>query len=128
MYPSMLMPGNGTVRLFKITPGTTLPTHSHSGTELALILRGSYSDEIGRFQRGDVADVDLMTLTNPLRIRVRNYLFDRNRRPNCLSGISQPRFTTNSRNLKTPGDHSKTPRFQNQDNYSLHPDLATFLL
>ncbi|MFL2773379.1 MAG: ChrR family anti-sigma-E factor [bacterium] len=43
---------SGTVRLFKITPGTTLPTHSHSGTELALILRGSYSDEIGRFQRG----------------------------------------------------------------------------
>ena len=49
---------SGTVRLFKITPGTTLPTHSHSGTELALILRGSYSDEIGRFQRGDIADVD----------------------------------------------------------------------
>ena len=49
---------SGTVRLFKITPGTTLPTHSHSGSELALILRGSYSDEIGRFKRGDVADVD----------------------------------------------------------------------
>jgi putative transcriptional regulator len=49
---------NGTARLFKITPGTTLPIHTHSGMELSLVLRGSYSDELGRFQPGDVADVD----------------------------------------------------------------------
>ena len=49
---------NGTVRMFKIAPGTTLPVHTHSGTELSLVLRGSYCDELGRFQSGDVADVD----------------------------------------------------------------------
>ncbi|HSG12006.1 MAG TPA: ChrR family anti-sigma-E factor [Gammaproteobacteria bacterium] len=48
----------GTVRLFSISPGTTIPHHSHGGTELTLVLRGSFSDEIGRFGPGDLADLD----------------------------------------------------------------------
>ncbi len=48
----------GTVRLFSIAPGTTIPHHSHGGTELTLVLRGSFSDEIGRFGPGDLADLD----------------------------------------------------------------------
>ena len=47
-----------TLRLLRIAPGTTIPQHSHSGAELTLILSGSYSDEIGRFQRGDIATLD----------------------------------------------------------------------
>lgn len=46
------------VRLLRIAPGTCMPKHGHSGTELTLILQGSYSDETGRFCAGDVADLD----------------------------------------------------------------------
>lgn len=48
----------GTLRLLKIAPGKTMPAHSHSGQELTLILRGSYIDDLGRFQSGDIADLD----------------------------------------------------------------------
>ena len=48
----------GTLRLLKIAPGKTMPVHSHSGQELTLILRGSYIDDLGRFQTGDIADLD----------------------------------------------------------------------
>ena len=57
---------NGTVRMFKIAPGTTLPVHTHSGTELSLVLRGSYCDELGRFQPGDIADVDQFDIHQPI--------------------------------------------------------------
>jgi len=50
--------GNGSVRLLSIAPGVTIPTHSHGGGELTLVLRGSYVDEVGRFQSGDLADLD----------------------------------------------------------------------
>jgi putative transcriptional regulator len=48
----------GTVRLLYIAPGTTIPRHTHGGSELTLVLSGSYMDEIGRFQSGDLADLD----------------------------------------------------------------------
>lgn len=48
----------GTVRLFAIAPGTSIPQHSHGGSELTLVLKGSYGDEIGRFSPGDLADLD----------------------------------------------------------------------
>lgn len=50
--------GGGTVRLLAIAPGTALPHHGHGGTELTLVLSGSFADEIGRFQAGDLADLD----------------------------------------------------------------------
>ena len=50
--------GNGSVRLLAIAPGFTIPQHSHGGGELTLVLRGSYTDEIGRFRGGDLADLD----------------------------------------------------------------------
>jgi len=50
--------GGGTVRLLAIAPGTALPHHGHGGTELTLVLRGSFADEIGRFAPGDLADLD----------------------------------------------------------------------
>ena len=50
--------GAGTVRLLSIAPGTALPHHGHGGTELTLVLRGSFADEIGRFAAGDLAEVD----------------------------------------------------------------------
>ncbi len=48
----------GAVRLLSIAPGTTIPHHGHQGSELTLVLRGSYADEIGRFGPGDLADLD----------------------------------------------------------------------
>ena len=44
--------------LLRIAPGQKVPDHGHGGTELTLILRGAYHDEIGHFARGDVADLD----------------------------------------------------------------------
>ena len=48
----------GVSRLLRIAPGKEMLLHSHDGNELTLILRGSISDEIGRFTVGDVADLD----------------------------------------------------------------------
>lgn len=48
----------GKLRLLKIAPGTSMPMHSHTGSELTMVLQGSYSDELGRFCAGDVADLD----------------------------------------------------------------------
>jgi putative transcriptional regulator len=50
--------GKGTLRLLKIAPGVTIPEHTHEGTELTLVLKGSFSDEVGRFMAGDIADLD----------------------------------------------------------------------
>ncbi|BCE03060.1 ChrR family anti-sigma-E factor [Marinicellulosiphila megalodicopiae] len=62
-----LMDGaQGTLRLFKIAPGMAIPLHTHNGNEMTLILKGSYSDELGRFKAGDVADVDDDTDHQPI--------------------------------------------------------------
>ena len=58
-FPLQLSPGaKGDLRLFKVAPGQTMPQHGHGGTELTLILAGSYRDEIGRFELGDLAELD----------------------------------------------------------------------
>jgi putative transcriptional regulator len=49
---------DGELRLLKIQPGVSIPIHTHHGSEMTLILKGSYSDELGRFKAGDVADLD----------------------------------------------------------------------
>jgi putative transcriptional regulator len=49
---------SGFLGLLRIARGHRLPDHGHGGSELTLILRGAYTDEIGRFGRGDVADLD----------------------------------------------------------------------
>lgn len=56
----------GTLRLLRVEPGRALPEHGHSGTELTLVLAGAYRDELGRFARGDVADVDAETEHRPV--------------------------------------------------------------
>ncbi|MGD8914470.1 MAG: ChrR family anti-sigma-E factor [Candidatus Thiodiazotropha sp.] len=50
--------GRGSVRLLSIAPGTTIPHHTHMGSELTLVIKGAYEDEIGRFKSGDLADLD----------------------------------------------------------------------
>lgn len=58
--------GPGATRLLRIAPGVSVPHHTHRGNELTLILRGSYSDELGRFCIGDVADVDTEVKHQPI--------------------------------------------------------------
>ena len=49
---------SGDLRLLKIAAGRRMPVHGHGGSELTLVLDGSYHDETGRFGPGDVEDVD----------------------------------------------------------------------
>lgn len=48
----------GSLFLLKIAPGKKVPEHGHGGSEMTLILSGSYCDEFGRFAAGDIADLD----------------------------------------------------------------------
>ncbi len=50
-------PARGDLRLLKVAPGTQLPEHGHGGSELTIVLEGSYRDEFGTYRRGDVADL-----------------------------------------------------------------------
>lgn len=45
-------------RLLRIRAGAKIPQHTHGGGEYTLVLEGSFSDESGRFARGDVAVAD----------------------------------------------------------------------
>ena len=45
-------------RLMRIRPGTAMPAHTHQGSELTLVLAGGFSDELGHFLRGDLAEAD----------------------------------------------------------------------
>jgi len=44
--------------LMRISPGSAMPTHTHGGTELTLVLSGGFSDAAGHYQPGDVALAD----------------------------------------------------------------------
>jgi putative transcriptional regulator len=50
--------GAGKLRLIKVSPGRSLPEHAHVGSEMTLVLRGSFRDEAGRYLRGDVAEAE----------------------------------------------------------------------
>lgn len=53
-----LSPGGPKAQLLRAPPGTRLPLHAHGGHELTLVLKGSYTDELGTFSRNDVADIE----------------------------------------------------------------------
>jgi putative transcriptional regulator len=46
------------VRLLRIPAGKPVPTHSHGGLELTLVLSGAFSDVTGFYRRGDIQEVD----------------------------------------------------------------------
>lgn len=62
--------GEGVLSLLKIEPGRKIPEHGHGGAELTLMLEGAYDDHLGRFQRGDIADLDGDTEHRPIADRV----------------------------------------------------------
>jgi putative transcriptional regulator len=48
----------GQLKLLRIGAGRAMPEHGHGGEEITLVLSGAYSDHMGRFAQGDVADLD----------------------------------------------------------------------
>ncbi|MCR9138119.1 MAG: ChrR family anti-sigma-E factor [Alphaproteobacteria bacterium] len=44
--------------MLKIGEGRKMPEHGHGGPEMTLVMRGSYSDTLGHYGAGDVADLD----------------------------------------------------------------------
>jgi putative transcriptional regulator len=46
------------VFLLKARPGTQMPDHTHTASELTLVLAGAFEHEFGRFGRGDFEDAD----------------------------------------------------------------------
>ncbi len=49
---------HGAFQLLHLAPGAVLSEHSHHDRELTYLVQGSYRDSIGRFQVGDIADLD----------------------------------------------------------------------
>ena len=47
-----------TARLLRIPAGRPVPSHSHGGREVTLVLSGAFSDETGTYSRGDLQEVD----------------------------------------------------------------------
>ena len=45
---------NDSVKLIKMDPGTSVPLHSHHGKEYILVLDGSFCDEFGEYNKGDM--------------------------------------------------------------------------
>lgn len=64
-YPLPLA-GAGKLRLLRVAPGRHVPEHGHGGAELTLVLRGSFHDEMGRYLRGDVAELDETVAHQPV--------------------------------------------------------------
>jgi len=56
----------GAFKLLRLEPGVALSQHSHNERELTYVVRGSYSDEIGQFRAGDIADLDDQVEHSPI--------------------------------------------------------------
>jgi putative transcriptional regulator len=72
----------GDVRLLRIAAGKRMPVHSHRGSELTMILRGGYSDSVGKFNAGDVADLDASVEHQPVADSDEDCI--------CLAGMDAP--------------------------------------
>ncbi|MCB1800962.1 MAG: ChrR family anti-sigma-E factor [Gammaproteobacteria bacterium] len=46
------------LRLFRFSPGASVPQHTHAGDECTLVLRGSYEDQTGHYAAGDFCSAD----------------------------------------------------------------------
>jgi putative transcriptional regulator len=74
--------GEGRAQLLRIAAGRKMPVHSHSGSELTLILSGGYSDTLGQFNAGDVADLEGSAEHQPVADSDRDCI--------CLTGMDSP--------------------------------------
>ena len=53
------------LKLIKMDPGTSVPLHSHNGKEYILVLEGSFCDEFGEYNKGDMQINDQKIKHNP---------------------------------------------------------------
>ena len=53
-------------RLLRIKAGAAMPRHTHTGSELTLVLEGGFHDEGGDYRRGDLAMADADTVHRPV--------------------------------------------------------------
>lgn len=62
------MPGDpkANLMLMRIGAGRKMPEHGHTGIEYTLVLRGSFSDGIGHYHAGDLAEADATTDHQPV--------------------------------------------------------------
>ncbi len=49
---------DGESTLLWIRPGRVMPSHTHDGSEVTLVLKGGFSDSTGHYRRGDIAIAD----------------------------------------------------------------------
>ena len=60
--------GRGEASLLWIRGGRRMPSHTHEGSEITLVLSGAFSDVTGRYARGDIAiaeaDLDHRPMTD----------------------------------------------------------------
>ena len=56
---------NDSLKLIKMDPGTSVPLHSHNGKEYILVLEGSFCDEYGEYNKGDIQINDQQIKHNP---------------------------------------------------------------
>lgn len=52
-------------RLLLIPEGKPVPEHGHRGREVTLVLAGSFTDQVGKFGRGDLEDADADLVHSP---------------------------------------------------------------
>jgi predicted ChrR family anti-sigma factor len=60
---------NDSIKLIKMDPGTSVPLHSHNGKEYILVLDGSFCDEYGEYNKGDMQINDQQIKHNPTACR-----------------------------------------------------------
>ena len=51
---SLKLDDDDEIKLIKMDPGVSVPIHSHGGKEYILVLEGSFCDEYGNYNKGDV--------------------------------------------------------------------------
>lgn len=54
------------IKLIKMDPGTSVPLHSHGGKEYILVLEGSFCDEYGDYNKGDIQINDQQIKHTPI--------------------------------------------------------------
>lgn len=61
-------PGDHGARVFllKAAPGTIMPHHTHTGTELTLVLSGAFAHAGGRYGPGDLDEADMSVEHQPV--------------------------------------------------------------
>ena len=60
-------------------PGTSVPLHSHNGKEYILVLDGSFCDEYGEYNKGDMQINDQKIKHNPVSVSYTHLTLPTNR-------------------------------------------------